>query len=313
MPAPAAARELRRDPRAGVVAARPRARRAGAARLGAVVRRRGAAARHRRPDRPPRVAELHRGLARRAGRRLPGGRLPAVLCYGATERNGGRDEARRGLAECRRFVETTAAAGPRRGRAARLVHGLRRHDPRGRGAVPRSGHRPARARGRRRGRRRRRQAARLRRAARAAASASARCRRARSSRTACTSAKRGAARRRARLWLVQNPRSNPGNRVGYPAALAPARASRSAPTAIRRTWRPNTARCSRNPRSTATTPPPWRGGRMAGHALLAERFGGRTPVAAAAATASNSQPRRTARAGRGRGPAAVGAHGPTRS
>lgn len=28
----------------------------------------------------------------------------AVLCYGATERNGGRDEARRGLAECRRFV-----------------------------------------------------------------------------------------------------------------------------------------------------------------------------------------------------------------
>lgn len=30
--------------------------------------------------------------------------LPAVLCYGATERNGGRDEARRGLAECERFV-----------------------------------------------------------------------------------------------------------------------------------------------------------------------------------------------------------------
>lgn len=30
--------------------------------------------------------------------------LPALLCYGATERNGGRDEARRGLAECRRFA-----------------------------------------------------------------------------------------------------------------------------------------------------------------------------------------------------------------
>ena len=28
----------------------------------------------------------------------------ALLCYGATERNGGRDEARRGLAECRRFI-----------------------------------------------------------------------------------------------------------------------------------------------------------------------------------------------------------------
>lgn len=32
--------------------------------------------------------------------------LPAVLCYGATERNGGREEARRGLAECRRFIQT---------------------------------------------------------------------------------------------------------------------------------------------------------------------------------------------------------------
>jgi cytosine/adenosine deaminase-related metal-dependent hydrolase len=30
--------------------------------------------------------------------------IRAVLCYGATERNGGRDEARRGLAECRRFA-----------------------------------------------------------------------------------------------------------------------------------------------------------------------------------------------------------------
>jgi len=32
--------------------------------------------------------------------------MPALLCYGATERNGGRDEARRGLAECRRFITT---------------------------------------------------------------------------------------------------------------------------------------------------------------------------------------------------------------
>lgn len=30
--------------------------------------------------------------------------IRAVLCYGATERNGGRDEARHGLAECARFV-----------------------------------------------------------------------------------------------------------------------------------------------------------------------------------------------------------------
>jgi len=32
--------------------------------------------------------------------------MRAVLCYGATERNGGRDEAQRGLAECRRFIES---------------------------------------------------------------------------------------------------------------------------------------------------------------------------------------------------------------
>jgi cytosine/adenosine deaminase-related metal-dependent hydrolase len=30
--------------------------------------------------------------------------MPALLCFGATERNGGRAEAQRGLAECRRFV-----------------------------------------------------------------------------------------------------------------------------------------------------------------------------------------------------------------
>lgn len=30
--------------------------------------------------------------------------MPAVLCYGATERNGGTEEARRGLAECGRFI-----------------------------------------------------------------------------------------------------------------------------------------------------------------------------------------------------------------
>ena len=30
--------------------------------------------------------------------------MRALLCYGATERNGGAEEARRGLAECRRFI-----------------------------------------------------------------------------------------------------------------------------------------------------------------------------------------------------------------
>jgi cytosine/adenosine deaminase-related metal-dependent hydrolase len=32
--------------------------------------------------------------------------IRAVLCFGATERNGGRDEARRGLAECQRFIRS---------------------------------------------------------------------------------------------------------------------------------------------------------------------------------------------------------------
>jgi cytosine/adenosine deaminase-related metal-dependent hydrolase len=32
--------------------------------------------------------------------------MRALLCYGATERNGGREEAQRGLAECRRFIES---------------------------------------------------------------------------------------------------------------------------------------------------------------------------------------------------------------
>lgn len=37
----------------------------------------------------------------------------ALLCYGATERNAGRDEARRGLAECRRFARENTRPGVR--------------------------------------------------------------------------------------------------------------------------------------------------------------------------------------------------------
>ena len=39
--------------------------------------------------------------------------MPAVLCYGATERNGGREEARRGLAECARFARENRRPGVR--------------------------------------------------------------------------------------------------------------------------------------------------------------------------------------------------------
>lgn len=37
--------------------------------------------------------------------------MRALLCYGATERNGGREEARRGLAECGRIVSTPLIRG----------------------------------------------------------------------------------------------------------------------------------------------------------------------------------------------------------
>lgn len=36
--------------------------------------------------------------------------IRAILCFGATERNGGREEARRGLAECRRFIRSNERA-----------------------------------------------------------------------------------------------------------------------------------------------------------------------------------------------------------
>ena len=39
--------------------------------------------------------------------------VSALLCYGATERNGGASEAQRGLQECRRFIETNRRPGIR--------------------------------------------------------------------------------------------------------------------------------------------------------------------------------------------------------
>lgn len=39
--------------------------------------------------------------------------IRALLCFGATERNGGREEARRGLGECRRFIRSNRRPGVR--------------------------------------------------------------------------------------------------------------------------------------------------------------------------------------------------------
>ena len=144
--------------------------------------------------------------------------IRAVLCYGATDRNGGRDEARRGLAECRRFPRAN-----RRPLVAGWSACTRRSPSRTRRCAkpaswPASSTPDSRARGRGPRRCGGRPPARLRRAARAAAHGG-RCRTARSSPTACTSSLRRSPAGAQGLWLVQNPRSNEGNRVGYASSL----------------------------------------------------------------------------------------------
>ena len=123
----------------------------------------GAARRRDDARRSSRIAEPDRGFAAVLAEACAEFGVRALLCYGATERNVGRDEARRGLDACRRRRRLAARARPRR--AARDLHGVRRHDPRGRRAGARARDRRARARRRGPGRRRRRAPARLRRAA----------------------------------------------------------------------------------------------------------------------------------------------------
>jgi cytosine/adenosine deaminase-related metal-dependent hydrolase len=214
--------------------------------------------------------------------------LPTVLCYGATERNGGRDEARRGLAECRRFIETNQRP------LVRGVVGLHASFTVSDDTI--------------------RDAAALCRdlgtvlhvhvAEDAADVADARRRGwdgplerleqlgalppgsilAHGVKLSEPQVRRADA---IGCWLVHNPRSNHGNRVGYAAALrASARvalgtdgypsdvaAEHSALLAESEKHGDDLAAVARRP--------------QAGHALLAERFGGRTPVAAAADTASH--------------------------
>ena len=137
--------------------------------------------------------------------------MPAVLCYGATERNGGRAEAQAGLAECARFAranrrpgvrvavglhasftvsdDTLAEAAALAGALGTVLHVHVAED----GADVAD----ARARG----------------------YAGVIDRLARQDRVHLTRAE-VAACADAGVWLVQNPRSNRGNQVGYPAALA---------------------------------------------------------------------------------------------
>ena len=180
--------------------------------------------------------------------------MRALICYGATERNFGREEARRGLAECRRVTasplcrgmvglhasftvsdETVRAAGNLARELGTVVHvhvaedSADVDDARTRGfagplerlmalgtLVPGSilAH-----------------GVHLSRAQVEMADAQS-------------------------CWLVQNPRSNEGNRVGYAGNLRYSNASRSAPTAGTATWPKKRRHCSASPRSTVTLLPP---------------------------------------------------------
>jgi cytosine/adenosine deaminase-related metal-dependent hydrolase len=205
--------------------------------------------------------------------------MPAVLCYGATERNGGRDEARRGLAECRRFIESNARPLVRGvvglhasftvsdetvREAAALCRELNTvvhvHVAEDRAdvedAVRRGWDGP------------------LERLDRLGALPP-------GSILAHGVHLSGPQVRRAEqlgCWLVQNPRSNRGNRVGYPAALRA-----SARVALGTDGYPSDLEAERAalledvPRNGDDPAAAARRAQQ-GHALLAERFGGKAPT-----------------------------------
>ncbi len=205
--------------------------------------------------------------------------MPAVLCYGATERNGGRDEARRGLRECRRFIETN------RRPLIRGVVGLHASFTVSDDTV--------------------REAAALCRALGTVMHVHL----AEDAADVADAVRNGWAGPLERLdqlgalppgsivahgvhlseaqvrhaerlgcWLVQNPRSNLGNRVGYPAALRAstrvALGTDGYPSDVDAECRELFEQCARHgdDATAAQRRPP------AGHALLAERFGGSVPA-----------------------------------
>lgn len=146
--------------------------------------------------------------------------MPAVLCYGATERNFGEDEARRGLAECERFIRTNTRPRVRglvglhaaftvsdatiqaaAALARRLGVGLHVHVAEDAADVA-----DARARG---------YAGVVDRLARNHAMIPGSI----FAHGVHLGPEAVASVELAGIWLVQNPRSNKGNRVGYPAAL----------------------------------------------------------------------------------------------
>lgn len=207
-------------------------------------------------------------------------RMPAVLCYGATERNGGRDEARRGLAECRRFIETNTRPLVRGVVGLHASFTVSDETVRDAAALCRALDTVLHVHVAEDGADvvdavRRGWAGPLERLDRLGALPP--------GSILAHGVKLGEAQvRRAEelgCWLVQNPRSNRGNRVGYPAALrASARVALgtdgypSDPDAEQRALLEESTNHADDPAATMRRP-------QAGHALLAERFGGQVPAA----------------------------------
>jgi len=210
--------------------------------------------------------------------------MPAVLCFGATERNGGRDEARRGLAECARFARDNRRPGVRvlvglhasftvsdqtvveaAGLARELGTVLHVHvaeDPADVADARTRGYRGV-----------------IDRLTRLDAMVPGSI----FAHGVHLTADEVRACDDAGIWLVQNPRSNRGNRVGYPSALAASRrvalGTDGYPAAMddeRAVLAEEAAAHGDDSAAVARRP-------GAGTALLAERFGG--PVAAPDAAA----------------------------
>ena len=157
-------------------------------------------------DRPSRIAQSDRGLAASPRRGVPRTRHPrACFVTARPSAISGRDEARRGLAECRRIPASPLVRGLVG--LARQLYRVRRDRARSRRSRARTRHRGPRPRGRGHGRRRRRAIARRSRDRWSACSRSTRCRPARSWHTASTERRAsadGRAARRAGLSTIRD-------------------------------------------------------------------------------------------------------------
>ena len=226
--------------------------------------------------------------------------MPAVLCYGATERNHGRAEAQAGLAECARLARAgragiAVAVGlhasftvsddtivDAAGLARDLGVGLHVHVAEDAADVA-----DARARG---------YAGVIDRLSRLGAMVPGSI----FAHGVHLTADEVAACAAAGVWLVQNPRSNRGNRVGYPQALAGSTKVALGTDGYPAAMADEAAALAEEAAAHGDAPAAVAARPAAGAALLAERFGGAVPppdaAAVARATAALDEVRARARA-----------------